>query len=58
MRQHYSSIDHLSRAVALSVLKKIEGYQDIGQPSALNISTHRLDEAIRFAYGEVRVNKR
>ncbi|KAL8999133.1 MAG: hypothetical protein Q9169_001912 [Polycauliona sp. 2 TL-2023] len=38
--------------VALSVLKKIEGYPDIGSPAALNISTHRLDEAMRFAYGE------
>ena len=43
-----------SGTVALSVLQKLEGYGDIGDPSALNISTHRLDEAIRFAYGEVR----
>lgn len=43
-----------SGVVALSVLKKLEGYGDLGDPSALNISTHRLDEAIRFAYGEVR----
>ena len=42
-----------SGEVALSVLKKIEGYPDIGSPAALNISTHRLDEAIRFGYGEV-----
>lgn len=42
-----------SGEVALSVLKKIEGYPDIGNPAALNLSTHRLDEAIRFGYGEV-----
>ncbi|KAG8525933.1 uncharacterized protein KY384_000695 [Bacidia gigantensis] len=41
-----------SGEVALSVMKKIEGYGDIGQPSTTNLSTHRLDEAIRFAYGE------
>ena len=43
-----------SGIVALSVMKTIEGYEDIGQASALNISTHRLDEAIRFGYGRVR----
>lgn len=42
-----------SGEVALSVMKTIEGYQDIGNPATLNLSTHRLDEAIRFAYGEV-----
>lgn len=39
--------------VVLSVMKTIEGYPDIGDPSSLNLSTHRLDEAMRFAYGEV-----
>ncbi|KAI4112950.1 MAG: hypothetical protein LQ345_005975 [Seirophora villosa] len=38
--------------VVLSVMKTIEGYPDIGDPSSLNLSTHRLDEAMRFAYGE------
>ena len=42
-----------SGTVAMSVMKTVEGYGDFGQASALNISTHRLDEAIRFAYGEV-----
>ena len=42
-----------SGTVALSVMKTVEGYQDFGEASALNISTHRLDEAIKFAYGEV-----
>lgn len=38
--------------VALSVMKTIEGYPQIGQAASLNISTHYLDEAMRFAYGE------
>ena len=42
-----------SGTVALSVMKTVEGYSDFGELSAINISTHRLDEAIRFAYGEV-----
>ena len=41
-----------SGVVALAVMKAVEGYPDFGAPAALNISTHRLDEAIRFAYGE------
>ncbi|KAI4215143.1 MAG: hypothetical protein LQ351_002458 [Letrouitia transgressa] len=41
-----------SGEVALSVMKAIEGYADIGDPAAINISTHRLDEAIRFGYGQ------
>lgn len=42
-----------SGAVVASVLKVVEGYQDIGQPELLNLSTHRLDEAIRFGYAAV-----
>ena len=42
-----------SGTVALSVLKTLEGYSDLGEPSTINLTTHRLDEAIRFAYGEV-----
>lgn len=42
-----------SGTVALSVMKTIEGYSGFGQQSAINLTTHRLDEAIRFAYGEV-----
>ena len=41
-----------SGTVALSVMKTVEGYQNFGEASALNISTHRLDEAIKFGYGE------
>ena len=40
-----------SGAVALSVMKILEGYEDFGQDQQL--STHRLDEAIRFGYGKV-----
>jgi Gamma-glutamyltranspeptidase len=40
-------------AVVLSVMKTVEGYEDFGQPSSLNISTHRFDEAMRFGYGAV-----
>jgi gamma-glutamyltranspeptidase/glutathione hydrolase len=42
-----------SGTVAMSVMKTVEGYSDFGQAAAINLSTHRLDEAIRFAYGEV-----
>lgn len=37
--------------VALAILKILEGYDDIGDPSAINLTTHRLDEAMKFAYG-------
>jgi gamma-glutamyltranspeptidase/glutathione hydrolase len=37
--------------VMLSILKILEGYDDIGDPSAINLTTHRLDEAMKFAYG-------
>lgn len=42
-----------SGVVALAAMKIIEGYHDIGEAGTINISTHRLDEAMRFAYGEV-----
>ncbi|KAF1998088.1 gamma-glutamyltranspeptidase-like protein [Amniculicola lignicola CBS 123094] len=38
--------------VALAVLKTMEGYDRIGDPGNVNLTTHRLDEAMRFAYGE------
>lgn len=41
-----------SGSVALSAMKIIEGYDDIGSPLTTNLSTHRLDEALRFAYGQ------
>ena len=41
-------------AVALSALKTVEGYQDLFKDGTRNLSTHLLDEAFRFAFGEVR----
>lgn len=41
-----------SGVVALSALKISEGFSDFFTPDNVNLSTHRLDEAIRFAYGE------
>ncbi|KAI0837018.1 gamma-glutamyltranspeptidase [Hypoxylon sp. FL0890] len=41
-----------SGAVALSTLKIVDGYDDFGNPAAINLTTHRLDEAMKFAYGQ------
>lgn len=41
-----------SGPVALSALNTVSGYNDFFKPETVNISTHRLDEAIRFAYGQ------
>lgn len=41
-----------SGAVALSVMKVLEGYEDFAQSHTMNLSIHRLDEAIRFGYGK------
>ncbi|RYO86029.1 hypothetical protein DL766_009984 [Monosporascus sp. MC13-8B] len=41
-----------SGAVALSVLKILDGYDGFDDPAAVNLSTHRLDEAMRFAYAQ------
>lgn len=38
--------------VALSALNTVGGYDGFGDPAAINLTTHRLDEAIRFAYGQ------
>lgn len=38
--------------VALSALNIVNGYEDFGDPAAVNLTTHRLDEAMRFAYGQ------
>ncbi|TVY92701.1 Glutathione hydrolase proenzyme [Lachnellula willkommii] len=40
-----------SGAVVLSALKIVEGY-DMSTPSLLNLSTHYLDEAMKFGYGQ------
>lgn len=39
-------------SVLLAALNIVEGYADMGEPDHRNLSTHRLDEAIRFAYGQ------
>ena len=44
-----------SGIVLLSILKLVNGYNDFFGPTSLNLSTHRLDEAMRFAYGQVGV---
>ena len=41
-----------SGAVTLSVLKTVEGYADFGDLDMLNLSTHRLVEAMRFGYAQ------
>ena len=41
-----------SGAVVLSVLNTISGYDEMGDAEMRNISTHRLDEAMRFGYGQ------
>lgn len=41
-----------SGTVAMSVMNIISGYDDIGEAATLNLSTHRFDEALRFAYGQ------
>lgn len=42
-----------SGVVALSIMNIIQGYPDIGEPATVNLSTHRLVEAIKFGYGQV-----
>lgn len=39
-------------SIVLNVMNTIETYADIGHSNRINISTHRLNEAIRFGYGE------
>lgn len=41
-----------SGAVALSTLKIVDGYDGFGDPASINLTTHRLDEAMKFAYGQ------
>lgn len=41
-----------SGEVVLSVMKTVEGYSGFGEEALVNVSTQRLDEAIRFAYGQ------
>jgi gamma-glutamyltranspeptidase/glutathione hydrolase len=39
--------------IGLSILKIIDGYEQFFSPESIQLSTHRLDEAMRFAYGQV-----
>lgn len=39
-------------AAVLSTFRTIAGYKNMGETKHTNLSTHRLDEAIRFAYAE------
>lgn len=48
----YSGGAPSSGTVGLSVMKIIEGFEEIGQAATLNLSTHLFDEALRFAYGQ------
>lgn len=43
-----------SGIILLSVLNTLNEYSDFLTPKAINLSTHRMDEAMRFGYGEVR----
>ncbi|PMD30148.1 gamma-glutamyltranspeptidase [Hyaloscypha variabilis F] len=47
----YSGTAPSSGAVLASIMKIIEGY-DMRTPAQLNFSTHYLDEAMKFAYGQ------
>ena len=40
-------------SVTLATMKIMEGYETIGEEAYLNLSTHRMDESMRFAYGMV-----
>ncbi|KAL4779043.1 nucleophile aminohydrolase [Aspergillus varians] len=40
-----------SGTVALNILKVLDTYEPLFTPQNLNLSTHRMDEAIRFGYG-------
>jgi gamma-glutamyltranspeptidase/glutathione hydrolase len=41
-----------SGVVALSALNIMSGYEGFGDPEQVNLTTHRLNEAMRFAYGQ------
>ena len=41
-----------SGVVALATLNIAQGYPDFFLPNNINLSTHRLDEAIRFGFGQ------
>ncbi|KAH8703368.1 gamma-glutamyltranspeptidase [Talaromyces proteolyticus] len=39
-------------SIGLSILRIVEGYEDFFSPDSIALSTHRLDEAMRFGYGQ------
>ncbi|KAI4594422.1 hypothetical protein KJ359_008210 [Pestalotiopsis sp. 9143b] len=39
-------------SVALSALNIVSGYSGFDDPAQINLTTHRIDEAMRFAYGQ------
>jgi gamma-glutamyltranspeptidase/glutathione hydrolase len=43
--------------VGLSILKIVEGYEKFFAPDMVDLSMHRLDEAMRFAYGKVSIQR-
>ncbi|KAI1327608.1 gamma-glutamyltransferase [Xylariaceae sp. FL0255] len=47
----FSTAAPSSGAVALSILKTMEGYSSNTSLSDVNLTTHRFDESMRFAYG-------
>jgi gamma-glutamyltranspeptidase/glutathione hydrolase len=42
-----------SGPITLSILNILDEYNDFYASGTVNLSTHRLDEAMRFAYGQV-----
>jgi gamma-glutamyltranspeptidase/glutathione hydrolase len=46
-----------SGIIALAILKTLSGYPHFFDPGAVNLSTHRMDEAMRFGYGEVSLSE-
>lgn len=44
-----------SGSIGLSILSILAGYEDLYEQGTLNVSTHRLNEAMRFAYGQVSI---
>lgn len=47
----YSTSAPSSGGIALATLNTLSGYSNFYDSGATNLSTHRLDEAMRFAYG-------
>lgn len=48
-----SSTAPSSGIIAMNILNTLNQYPDLFAPGDVNLSTHRMDEAIRFGYGAV-----